>query len=293
MREKRPLVRRGFSLVELLVVIGLLGLLAGLLLPAVQRVRESAARLRCQNNLRQLGLACHHYHDARGALPAAYQAVRIGGRPAAGLTWFVLLLPYVEQDALWRETVRAYEQDWYSFHNPPHVGLATVIPLYYCPTDGRLAAPVTDDRGFTAAYTSYTGIAGGTTADGAMRADRGVRFAEITDGTSRTLLAGERPPPGRLLVGNWYTLESAAGQAQLPYQTMFSEGNRNGCRGPFRFGPGRVENPCDQFHFWSLHPGGANFVCADGSVHFLPYSAEPVMVALATRAGGEAVDLPD
>jgi prepilin-type processing-associated H-X9-DG protein len=67
----------------------------------------------------------------------------------------------------------------------------------------------------------------------------------------------------------------------------------SGCIGPFRFGPGRLENPCDRFHFWSLHPGGAHFLFADGSVRLLPYSAQPIMVSLATRSGGEVVTLPD
>ncbi len=65
------------------------------------------------------------------------------------------------------------------------------------------------------------------------------------------------------------------------------------CLGPYRFGPGRPDNPCDRYPFWSLHPGGAHFLFADGSVHFLPYSAQPTMVALATRNGDEAVSPPD
>ncbi|HLW66382.1 MAG TPA: H-X9-DG-CTERM domain-containing protein [Gemmataceae bacterium] len=65
-----------------------------------------------------------------------------------------------------------------------------------------------------------------------------------------------------------------------------------GCRGPFHYGPGRIDNPCDSFHFWSLHPMGANFLFCDGSVHFIAYSAAEIMPALATRAGGEVVDLP-
>jgi prepilin-type processing-associated H-X9-DG protein len=63
------------------------------------------------------------------------------------------------------------------------------------------------------------------------------------------------------------------------------------CSGPFRYGPGSVDNPCDRYHFWSLHPGGANFLFADGSARFLPYSAAPIMVALATRSGQETIDL--
>ena len=74
---------------------------------------------------------------------------------------------------------------------------------------------------------------------------------------------------------------------------VIQSGEDLGCRGPIRYGPGRLTNRCDVLHFWSLHSGGANFVFCDGSVRFLPYSAEPIMVALATRAGGETVALPD
>jgi prepilin-type N-terminal cleavage/methylation domain-containing protein len=296
------LIRKGFSLVELLVVVGIIGLLLALLLPAVQKVRETAARLACKNNLRQIGLACHHYHDAHGSLPAAY--VNPGQRLQryTPLDWPVLLLPYIEQQPLWQQTLDAYRVEPLPWVNPPHVGLATVIRIYSCPTDARLDDPITDDQGYTAAYCSYQGVAGGTKADGAMRADKGVRLAEIVDGTSHTLLIGERPPPGRLLAGAWYTLMVAdpawitddySVGARLPYMSVFLNRDVGGCKGPFHFGPGRIENPCDCNHFWSLHPGGANFVCADGSVHFLPYDAVDIMIPLATRAGGEAVTLPD
>jgi prepilin-type N-terminal cleavage/methylation domain-containing protein len=294
-QRRRP--RGAFSLVELLVVIGVLGLLASLLVPAVQRVRAAAARVACANNLRQIGLACQHYVEVEGTLPAAYVNDRRTGRFAL-LNWPVLLLPYIEQEPLWRQTLEAYRADWYPYHNPPHVGLATVIRLYACPADGRLTAPITDDQGNTAAYGSYLGVAGGTRADGAMRRQRGVRLAEITDGTSQTLLVGERPPRGRLRLGSWYTSvaavdSSAVWREALPYMHVFEAGDIGSCLGPFQFGPGRLENQCDYYHFWSLHHGGANFLVADGSVHFLSYAAAPLMIPLATRAGGEAVTVPD
>ncbi len=157
------------------------------------------------------------------------------------------------------------------------------------------------------------GVGGGTTVnlgggsyrgagDGAMgdsgQAKRGVRLAAITDGTSSTLLIGERPPYGKYLDGNWYSIWTVFGP-HSPYgvgvtsmEVADVSESHYACRGPFRYGPGRVENLCDSHHFWSLHPGGANFAFADGSVRFLPYSAEPIMVALATRAGGEVVELP-
>ncbi len=293
-------VRGGFSLVELLVVIGILGLLMGLLLPAVQRAREAAARTACQVNLKQIGLACHAYHDSHGRLPPAYMSLNTGRSGTTGvLMWTVLLLPYIEQEPLWGQTLRAYEIEPISYRNPPHIGLATVIRGYVCPSDPRLLEPLTDENGITAAYTSYMGVGGGSKADGAMRADSGVRFAEITDGTSQTLLVGERPPPGVDLVGSWYS-----DMVDGSWTDTFGHGPYllaadpivapvGGCRGPFHFGPGQIENTCDRFHFWSLHPGGANFLFCDGSVHFLAYSAVGVLPALATRNGGEVVALPD
>jgi prepilin-type processing-associated H-X9-DG protein len=109
-----------------------------------------------------------------------------------------------------------------------------------------------------------------------------------SDGMSQTLMAGERPPPDTRETGNWYRKNWA-------FEFLTVVGPNLGyepCRGPFRYGPGRTENRCDQFHFWSLHPGGGNFLFADGSVHFISYAGAEIMPALATRSGGEIVSLP-
>ncbi len=300
----RPLCKRtrgpGFSLVELLALIGIIGLLISLSIPAIQRARDSAARVGCQNNLRQIGLAAHNYHDTMGSLPPEYALIDSNGKKRwRGLRWFVLLLPYIEQEQLWLQTLRAYAIESNSLRNPPHVGLSTVIPTYICPSDGRLTAPLTDENGITAAYSSYIGLAGGTKRDGAMDVEFGIRLAQVTDGTSNTLLVGERPPPDTLQAGWWYTmlvLKSWPDWAERgPNGSMpvfLPQSSVGECDGPFFFGPGQLRNPCDRLHFWSLHPGGANFLFCDGSVHFLPYSAKEIMPALGTRAGGEVVVLP-
>jgi prepilin-type processing-associated H-X9-DG protein len=299
MRRNPRFGRFGFSLVETLVVIGIVGLLLGLLLPAVQRVRDAASRLSCENNLHQIGIACHNYHVTQGTLPPSIIPIQIG-HDLIELPWGVLILPYIEQDGLAKQTHDAFLRQPFSYINPPHVGLATVIKTYTCPSDGRLAYPITDDQGFTVAYGSYQGVSGGSrTDDGAMGFYRGINLLEILDGTSQTLLIGERPPPGKLLAGSWYTMnvpdpnwtqDVYSFGGRRPAMPVYWERNEGGCRGPFRFGPGRIENPCDCNHFWSLHYGGANFVFADGSVHFMSYSAVSIMVPLATRAGGEIVD---
>jgi prepilin-type processing-associated H-X9-DG protein len=281
-----------------------IGLMVGLLMSAVQSVRNAAARVSCGNTLRQLALACQHHHDQHSAFPPAWNADGLR-------TWLVHLLPYVEQENLARRTEAAYRAAPWPLNHPAHVGLSTVVKAYTCPADGRLSAPITDDKGYTAAYGSYMGVSGGirremelTPPDGAMRWVTGVRIAEVTDGCSNTLLLGERPPAGRLLSGNWYTIAvpddpavqtdldyAGPGISSLPVSWPPSPAGR--CRGVIQFGPGRVQNPCDSRHFWSLHPGGANFALCDGSVRFLRYEVAPLLPALATRAGGEVVTVPD
>ena len=301
MRDKRRRLRNGFSLVELLTCIGIITLLLGLLLPAIQRSRETQARLACTSNLKQIGLALHNYHGDLGRLPPApAQYNRISSDPNARLSWTALILPYVEQNALWSKSVAALRLDMSPWHNPPHVGLATVIRLYVCPTDSRLTNALTDANGITAAFTSYLGVSGGTSDNGVLGWPRpGIRLADIRDGTSNTLMVGERPPPDTLQAGWWYT--GASDGSWMPRRgpdegfpvagVTFIPGDP--CQGPFKFGPGRTDNACDRFHFWSLHQGGANFLFADGSCRFLPHSAERLMNALGTRAGGEIVDLSE
>lgn len=299
--------RRGFSVIELFVVIGIIGLLLSLMLPAIQRVRESAARVGCSSNLHQIGLACHSFESSEGTLPPSAKHLDVGRGAVASrmalLQWPVLLLPYIEQGNLWQQTLEAYRIEWlYNFNDPPHVGLSTVVRLYTCPTDSRLRSPLSDDQGYRAAYWSYMGVSGGKGPDGVFYyGPKGVKLAEIRDGTSQTLLVGERTPPGRLHVGAWYSPVLADNSwiydeywhGRAASMTVYREASVSYCQGPFQFGPGREDNPCDSNHFWSYHPGGAHFVFADGHVQFLRYSAAPIMPALGSRAGGEVVELPD
>src|SRR5262245_29379358 len=125
----------GFTLVELPVVIAIIGVVIALLLPAVQQVRAAAMRTECLNNLKQIGLAAHQYHNIRGSFPAGMQ---FQNNKALFSSWLTQLLPYIEQDNLWAITQSAYKQSPSPFKNPPHVGLATVIPIFVCPMDGRV-----------------------------------------------------------------------------------------------------------------------------------------------------------
>lgn len=300
--KPRPL-HRGLTLLELLVVIGILAVLLALLVPAVQRVRDSAARTRCQNNLRQIGLALHAYHDAQGFLPPG---VRDGGADYPFLSWMARILPFIEQNAVWQQAVAAYSVDSAFQDDPPHP-FTTLMPLYGCPADPRsdqvgITKPgfIQAQGGLRVAFTSYLGVEGRnqTRKDGCLFLNSSVRFADISDGTSNTLLVGERPPSADGWLGWWYAGLGQMGDGSADMVLGVREQNVRllfFCPpGRSAFGPGNLNNECDALHFWSPHLGsGANFLFADGSVHFLPYAAVSVMPALASRAGGEAVTLPD
>lgn len=295
----RSPVRHGFTLLELLVALAIIAVSLALVLPAVQRVRDAAARVQCANNLRQLGLALHSYHDSSGVFPPG---TRHAPDAFPYMAWSARLLPYLEQPSLWEEACREYrEQPLFVTLPPdyvPHKTLLHFLPVFVCPADGRRTGRV-EPEGFDVAFTHYLGVSGTTAAkkEGVLYLDSRVSFRDVTDGSSTTLLVGERPPSPDNHFGWWY---AGAGQSwdgsadcvlgvrdyRVTYRTPT-------CRpGPYEFGPGSVSNPCDIFHFWSRHCGGAQFLIVDGSVHFLPYSAAPLLPALSTRAGRESVDLP-
>ncbi|MGL4554698.1 MAG: DUF1559 domain-containing protein [Gemmataceae bacterium] len=289
--------RRAFTLVELLVVIAIVATLLGLLLPAVQKVRSVAARLKCAANLRQLGVALHGYHGTHGRFPpgASYQG---GKDPFRFMSWGTRCLPYLEQESLYRASEDAWRADPIFYHNPPHVAFTTVLPVFLCPADGRIHR-LGLFRGRQAAFTSYLGVEGvhQTSADGVLYLDSSVRVAEVTDGTSNTLMLGERPPSHDGGLGWWYagegqSLDSSA-DTILGVRERVGVRLGAGCESRAAYGPGQFANPCDAFHFWSPHPGGAHFVLADGSVRFVAYDAVSLMPALATRAGGESAAVPE
>jgi prepilin-type processing-associated H-X9-DG protein len=293
-------IRRGaFTLLELLVVNAIVVVLIGLLLPAVQAVRNSAARAKCANNLKQIGLALHGYHDANRSLPAGV-TLAVSAEPFPRMTWLVRLLPHLEQESLWQQTVDAFRQDSNALHNPPHVGLATPVLAFSCPSDGRAANAQDTHLGFRAALTNYIGVNGldQHLRDGVLFAGSAVRFGDISDGTSNSLMVVERPASADSWYGWWYTGVGQRASGTPDYLLGVREMNLGGfyvwfCpSGPDHFRPGRFDDQCDVFHFWSPHAGGANSLFCDGSVHFLVYAADGIMPALATRAGGEAVTLP-
>lgn len=305
----RNCCRRGFTLIELLVVIAIIAILIGLLLPAVQKVREAAARTKCQNNLKQMGLACHSYHDANDGLPPGYQAFQryVDGRSDTdpGWGWATFLLPYLEQGNLYstldlKKPLQA------------SAGIQTRVVIYLCPSDSMPSAYFAVPDGFgnpiaNAAPSSYAACVGGDETGTTDAAGLGVfyrnshtRLLEITDGTSNTIAIGERAWSNAN--GIW---------AGVIADGVCARGKQNPCPGSsagWSPAPSLVlahshlnnattdtDGGLDDFS--SRHTGGANFLFADGSVRFLKsvpgdtpsgYSAASLIFqAMGTRANGE------
>ncbi len=303
--------RGGFSLLELLVTVAILGILVGLTLSAVHSVRATAARADCQSRMRQLSLATQSHHALHRQFPVgvAYPFSRSdleAQNRHAGLSWQTSLLPQVEQDALWRQAWAAHTAKP-NGNSTDHDAVAAVsVKAFRCPSDTR-------DRG---AYnwtgpeneghpgwglTNYVGVSGTDikSDDGIFHPNLRVNTSGVTDGTSNTLLIGERPTGpdgyGNSWYSGWGTLRYFQGQL-MPVSEEWANGRVDGEPCPDTrtvFQVGKYESRCDQKHFWSLHPSGANFAFADGSVRFLSYYAAPLLPALATRAGNEPAVLPD
>jgi prepilin-type N-terminal cleavage/methylation domain-containing protein/prepilin-type processing-associated H-X9-DG protein len=303
-REHRgcaPGVRSGLTLLEVLVVIAIVGVLIGLAVPAVQRVRDTAARARCMSNLKQLALAAHLYSGSHHKLPegCGYPFLNDPNRWMyhAGLSWHTSILPYVEQDELWRRAWEAQRQNPSGSGSGHDLVMAQVVPIYLCPSESRRQGD--NGSGKTWGLTSYVGVAGTNDAlrDGIFHRHFPVRLTDITDGTSNTLMIGERVPGPHGIFGGWYAGwgYSVCRLAQIRPAGRDDWVSTEGVGCPVAgaaLRPGQPENACDVTHFWSWHIGGANFAFADGSVRFLRYEANSVLPPLATRAGGEVVELP-
>jgi prepilin-type N-terminal cleavage/methylation domain-containing protein/prepilin-type processing-associated H-X9-DG protein len=374
----RTKARLGFTLIELLLVIAIIAVLIGLLLPAVQKVRDAANRTRCANNLHQIGIALHGYHDANHAFPPGCDAsfvrnpdgsyVLFDGHevPATKYlywSWMARILPFVEQDNTYREAAQWAEQypatqtnphywrpkggTWNNPVDPPqNPVLGLLMPLYSCPADGRTSSDHFDGKN-TVALTSYLGVQGinqydhtgmfqpyatppavngilakgiymdgyqyGTTLAWMNPRSSNInprRMNDVTDGTSNTLMVGERPPSADQDFGWWFAgvgmEDDGTADVLLATNTYNQDESGPACppimaNGRFPpvpsdqrsfFQPGVIGDNCHKLHFWSLHSGGANFLYVDASVHFLGYSAATVLPQLATISGEEAVSAP-
>ena len=280
--------RKAFTLIELLVVIAIIAILIALLIPAVQKVRESAARLQCQNNLKQICLACHDFSDSFKHFPWMNDSQN------QNLGWMVGILPFLDQQNLYA-----------------NLSVAPTLPVFLCPSDPHMNEV---DTYWGWGMTDYVGVAGYDPNDsapnhrGIIQFYQAVTFPQVSDGTSNTVLVGERPfsvdfwwgwwAQNSYADNIWGSVINVSGGLYATTQTNHYTGSTSGSPcppGPYYFGNGPldVNNSCSVNQMWSCHPGGGNFAVADGSVRFVAYSGALAIVDASTFAGGEATQIPD
>jgi len=319
----RRTARQGFTLIELLVVIAIIAILIGLLLPAVQKVREAAARMKCQNNLKQFGIALHAYSDTNSGLLPAGGLLGNGNWGDARGTWLVYILPYMEQDNLYRAASAAAGGDMAIAVNSENTADGTLraggkISGFRCPSD---------NWDFNATVSNYVGslgpqCAGGpcgsnpnqsfcnslpgipsSTDHGSSSSNTDIRglfsrlgarirlVGDITDGLSNTIMIGESLPGSHdhLAANRWWHFNGGPSHCTTiaPInQLLPQQVNNANCLTA-------TNNWNVSWGFKSLHTGGANFVLADGSVRFLPQTINhTVYQYLGGRADGQVASAP-
>ena len=291
-------VRPGFTLIELLVVIAIIAILIGLLLPAVQKVREAAARAKCHNNLKQIGLALQNYHDTNRTFPPGYISDydASGNDTGPGWGWASLILPQMEQQNLFN-SIR-FDLPIESPMNA--IPRLTFLTIYHCPSDNppttwlaytrdKLGNPVSPLCDIASA--NYVGMFGktepGVDGEGVFFRGSQISIADITDGTSQTILVGERS--SNLGEATWVGSVTGAVLFNPNFNPSLEEGAGMvlGHAGD-KAGPASPASEVNQF--FSRHGSGANFLFADGHVSFLRSSMDyRTFEALSTRAGGEVI----
>lgn len=313
--------QNGFTLVELLVAIAIIGVLIAILLPAVQAAREAARRAECANNLKQIGLAMHLYHDSLGSFPSAYVSQTGGGgvqgepdpdtRDAGpGWAWGMLILPYAEQ-----QTVQFTFNQNLPCWAPENAGAAQAqISLYLCPSASgeQEAFEVLDDEGsvlarfgrshyvanvgqeepWGQARDTYLGLV-----DGPLYRNSGTRAVDVTDGLSNTVFLGEH----HSVLSNKTWVGVVPGASVCPSEEFaFSTCDAAATLVQVHSGPAGSEDPpaihppnsplCHVCQMYAQHPGGCNVMLGDGSVRFVSdYISQPTWAALSSRALGDLV----
>jgi len=307
---------RGFTLVELLVVIAIIGVLVALLLPAVQAAREAARRMRCQNNLKQISLAAHNFHDINNELPRSI-------KPETGMSWHVYILPFLEMQALYNnfDTTTVNNTHTSAQRNDPN-GL-TIVNAYQCPSctvKRQLFNPPNNTNGPTdlipsntgqpAAVAHYYGINGprgagyptgtatheGVTAgtSGMFQRDPAIRMAMITDGTSNTMMVAEMSWLSTVYGTRFRTWvrggdEYAGVVAGKPGFVVSGRNITNAINSIFT---ANLIVPYNDMPFGSMHPGGMNVCLGDGSVRYVSQNISMTTYrAFASRDQGESISL--
>jgi prepilin-type processing-associated H-X9-DG protein len=302
-----------------LVVIAIIGVLVAALLPAVQQARESARRAQCANNLRQLGVGFHNFHDAQRRFPPAYESQpAMFGMPDAttrdagpGWAWGMLLLPYLENEPLFA----AFDRQLPCWHAANSTAAATEISTFLCPTATKADGPfaVINDMGATLAKfarSCYVASVGqeepwGFTlddykevVDGPLYRNSRTRAKDVTDGLSHTVFLGEHHPV--LSSKTWVGV--VPGAAVCPSDEFaFSACDRGATLVQVHSGPASGEVPpvihppnspmCHVCQMYAEHPNGCNVMLGDGSVRFIDeFINQLVWAALASRAKGEIIE---
>ncbi len=284
--SRRIFRRAAFTLVELLVVITIIGILISLLLPAVQAAREAARRTQCQNNLKQFGLALQNYHAAVKVFPIGNVGNCVSPSPITYWSFHAMLLPYLEGDALFQKMNFNYPSNCCVFVKtltPPN-DISIALSVHACPDDSNARKKWYDPNYGYYALTDYLGVMGTAPKanDGILFCGSAVDIAYIKDGTSNTMIMGERAIPNDLYYGFTYCgCGDPADYIGTGDQILHTQ---------YGLSPGKPDGS-HNYHFWSYHPGGAMFLFADGSVHFLNYSIDfNTYQALSTRSGREVVN---
>jgi prepilin-type N-terminal cleavage/methylation domain-containing protein/prepilin-type processing-associated H-X9-DG protein len=305
--------RRGFTLIELLVVIAIIGILIALLLPAVQKIREAAARMQCSNNLKQIGLGMHNYHDVFGHLPVD-GGTGCAPTPTSPNCWSFLakLLPFIEQDNLYNQLGVAQGVTMLQAQQAGPL-LASPIKTYLCPSDKAYGGdPRTDEANIgtsfqgnsiviTIGQTNYQGCSGNNwmfgqfahipasgSGDGLNAGNgmfyttdynRPLKLTDVQDGLSNTFMVGEAIPDFNVFC-DWPFYFHATATCAIPPNY-----NTEGIAGKLDWH--------NVFSFRSRHTAGLNFAFGDGHVQFITQSIDmPTYWALASINGGEAVSPP-
>ncbi len=280
MKHSAPkIVRVGFTLIELLVVIAIIAILIGLLLPAVQKVREAASRIQCHNNLKQIGLALHNYHDQNKFFPSGYVSTvdAAGDEQGPGWGWAAYLLGDLEQQNL-KDQIDFTK----SIGDPANAtARVTYLTIFQCPSDDLIEVFTPENGTFEIAHCNYVGVFGSNEMEDDPEAGNGIFFRnskinmrKIGDGSSNTLMVGERS--ANLAKASWTGAVPGLDEAAALIL-------------------GSADHPpndpaAHEEDFWSRHIDGVNFLFADGSVHIINNSIDPgVYQGLATRDMGEVV----